>query len=190
MKDEIYNLLTDKENFESAFEVRQQMQEITERLKKEFWELVSKRLEKNCEKTDWIFYPEDDDEIGLYLKEWDDDMDYYKFWIGYTNIGYTNIDNNLWYGLWIDTTKKRKFDLNRIDKFVKDNRSFKGFSERTSNNYWKKDTSYNFNELPTFKKILPHNNREEFACQLANELFEFAEEIKDDVIKMSKMLKK
>lgn len=183
-KDEFYNLLTDKENFETAFEISQQMSEVTERLKKEFWNLVSKKLETRCEKTDWTSFSDDSD-IGLYLKQWEDGLGEYGMLFC---IWYGDLYDKLCYGLYMDErNKKRKHDFKKINEYVQKDTIMKDWDAYDDNYY--KQTLYDFRELSTLKRILS-DNKEEFATRLANELFEFAEEIKDDVIKMSKMLKK
>ena len=182
-EEKMFGFLTEENNFESAFEIYQKSPIIIDRLKKEFWELVSQKLKEKCKK-DWIFYPEEENEIGLYLKEWKDGIgNGWKY-----RIGYSDIYNNLWYGLFIDENcKKRKFDLNKVEQFGNIQPRLKDMEG--IENFWKKDTTYNFNDIHTLKRILPHN-KEEFATQLAETLFDFAHAIKEDIPKMNKLVKK
>jgi len=50
-------------------------------------------------------------------------------------------------------------------------------------------TGTNFDSIDTLKKILP-DNKIDFAKELATSLYELANELNKDILKMSKMIKK
>ena len=49
-------------------------------------------------------------------------------------------------------------------------------------------TGANFDNIETLKRIL-HDNRDDYAQELANQLFELSNDLKDDILQMSKMTK-
>ena len=176
--DEMFKYLTKKENFISAYEIYQLFPEVKKTLVEKFWPSVKGSLLRLTEGTDWKIEMSEDifetySGIDLYCND--------NIWVRIEKL-YARP----YYGLQFDEENKM-LDHSRIRNYASNVVSMK-----VSNYKWwlcLEDTGYDFNNIETLKRILPEN-REDTAQELAKMLFDFGEELKEDILKMSKMTKK
>lgn len=173
-EEEILNYLMKKDNFTSAYEIYHQFPEVRKKLIELFWEDVKKYL---AEKMSWEI------KISQHIFETYSTL---KVFVDKSfAVTYEKLHERTYYGLWID---KENENLNRqkIDGFAK---NIKALSSMKSSDSWLGYTyaGPNFNRLETLLRLLP-DSREDYAHELANQLFELTEELKDDIQKMSQMI--
>lgn len=178
-QDEIFNYLTKKDNFFSAYEIPQIFPEVKNTLIEKFWRAVKNSLEELTKETNW--------EIGMSENIF---KTYSSLSIGLDKrfgVAYEELHGQTYYGLWIDFDDK-KLDRPKINEYA---------SKIEAINWMKKSKWYlgwtstgaNFNNIETLKRILP-DNRDDYAKELANQLFDLAEKIQKDILKMSNMINK
>ena len=181
-QDEIFEYFTKKENFISAYEIYQQYPEIKNKLLVEFWNLVKINLECvskdaawNVELSEDVFYKYS--RIDL----WTNELIYPR---------YHALSGKLAIGLLIDIEHDNFSNLDRgkIDNYSK---SLETLTDIKRYPWWLgwAQTNHDFDNIETLKRILPEL-RDDFANELADELYNFGEELKDDIKKMLKMTKK
>jgi hypothetical protein len=175
-QDEIFNYFTKKDNFFSAYEIYQLFPEIKNTLIEQFWLTVKKSLEVLAKETDWEIEMSDNiSETYSKLRIWVDD-----------NFGvcYEKLHDQTYYGLWINFDNKM-LDRLKINAYAAD---LKAINTMNKSQWWL-GWSYiaaNFNNIETLKRILP-GNKDDYAQELANQLFQLAKDLQDDILKMSKM---
>ena len=177
----VFDFITKEENFESAFEIHQKMEDRKGQLIIKFWELVAIKMEHRPADK-WKMFNNESEEIGIYLDEWMDSTG--TIFCVY----FFDIFSKLKYGIFIDElNKKRQFDNNKIDEYVYTNIFLSNYEAEEELIF--QETQYDFNDLNTLKQILPHN-REKLANELVQTLFDFAEKAIEPIKEMSKMIKK
>jgi hypothetical protein len=179
----MFDFFTSSENFESAFEIHQKFPEILDALRRDFWESVSAELNLKCSNSDWVSYGKDEDGyLGLFLPTWKDNIgNGYKFWIGFGSTG-----DRLFYGIEFELKRRRGLDKKKLDVLTKN-----GFFSNLEieDEWWFKQTDYNFRELYTLRRTLP-TNRSDFITELVETLWEFAEKAKPNLAEIEKMVLK
>ena len=131
--------------------------------------------------TDWkvnISFDKKESELTLYF-----DKSIY--------INFEELNKTPCYCLYIKYKKNKKLDRVKIKKYASNVAAIheKDWEEYVNDAcYWKylKD---DFTNIDTLKRIVPEN-RDDFAQELAKLLFDFGEELKEDILKMCKMTKK
>ena len=177
-QDEIFNYLTKKENFFSAFEIYQIFPEVKNSLIEQLWSKVKKNLEELIEEKDW--------EIGISENIFETysslSVDVHDSF----GIAFEKLHSQTYYGLWIDVNDK-KLDRLKIDEYAS---NIEAINRMRKSNDWLgwAYTGANFDNIETLKKILP-DNRDDYAQELADQLFELTIELEEDILKMSKMTK-
>jgi len=178
-QDEIFNYLTRKDNFLSAYEIYQAFPEVKNTLIKEFWLAVKDLLEELIKTNNW--------EIEISENIFDT-YSYLCIWFNESFcVAYEKLHGQTYHGLWVDFNNKQ-LDRTKITEYVSNIESINWMKK--SNNWlgWTY-TGVNFDSIDTLKKILP-DNRIDFAKELATLLYELADELNKDIIKISKMIKK
>ncbi len=179
-EEEIFNYLTKKENFISAHEIYEKFPGIKEKLIKEFWYEVKNSLDEKRKGTDWkVDFDHDEPEIKLYFDK--------SIYVGFEGL----YDKKPNYYLYVYYEKNKKLDRVKINKYasnikVIDEENWE--KEKEGTHYWKY-LEDDFSNINTLKRILPEN-RKDFAEELAKLLLEFGKGLKEDILKMSKMIKK
>jgi hypothetical protein len=178
-QDEIFNYLTKKDNFFSAYEIYQAFPEVKKTLIEQYWQNVKDELIELTKNTNWKV------ELSENVFETYSKL---RIWLNGPNEGFGIVIEKLhgesYHGLWIDVNNKQ-LDRARIDEYTSKIEVIKGMKK---NNYWLGWTysGVNFDSIETLKKILP-DNRMEFAHEFATMLYKLAEELNNDVLKMSEM---
>ncbi len=178
-QDEIFNYLTKKDNFFSAYEIYQTFPGVKNTLIKQYWLSVKDELTELSEKTDWkIEISEDVFETYSFLGIRINDSFY---------VAYEKLHGQTYHGLWIDYNNKQ-LDRTKINEYASNIESINWMKK---NNYWLglTLTGTNFDSIDTLKKILP-DNRVDFAKELATSLYKLADELNNDILEMSKMINK
>lgn len=178
-QDEIFNYLTKKDNFFSAYEIYQEFPGVKKNLIKQFWLSVKDELTELSEKTDWkIEVSENVFETYSSLSIRINDNFY---------VAYEKLHGQTYHGLWIDNDNKQ-LDRIKINDYASNIESLNWMKKY---DYWLGCTltGTNFDSIDTLKKILP-DNRVDFAKELATLLYELANELNNDILVMSKMINK
>lgn len=179
-KDEIFKYLTSKDNFTSAFEVYQLFPDVRNRLIEQLWLKVKENLVQLTKETAW------DVDISDNIFE------------TYSYLGLFQQNKSLWvlieqihktpyYGLWLEDNNL--LDRDQLNKYVEENIKNENhlYTIKTKGDWigWN-NMDINYESLETLRKLLPENY-EIFAEEIATMIFEFAEELKEDITKMEKM---
>ncbi|MEK0337514.1 MAG: hypothetical protein QQN41_08790 [Nitrosopumilus sp.] len=176
-RDEIFNYLTKKDNFFSAYEIHQLFPEVKNTLIEKFWLAVKNSLEELEKGTNWeIEMSENIFETYSSLTILLDDS---------FGVAFEKLHGQTYYGLRIDFDNK-KLDRPRINE---NSSKIEGINWMKKSNWWLgwAYTGANFDNIETLKRILP-DNRDNYAKEIADMLFDLAEELQKDVLKMSKMI--
>lgn len=180
--DEIFNYLTKKENFYSAYEITQLFPQVRNKLVEEFWKKVTERIANELDKNSkdkWVVELSEDvfeTYSSLFL--------YFSDSIG---VAFEKLHGQPYYGVWIDSDNK-KLDREKINKYASGLELLEGMNKNSD--YWLGWSlcGANFNTIETLKRILPENS-DEYAEELAKLLFDLAVSMKSHIIKMEKMIK-
>lgn len=179
---EIFEYLIKEENFSSAYEIYQFFPAVKEQLIEDFWKSVKESLESMVEDTNWEIEIYNDvfdtySKMGMHLgKDLNKDI----------RIIFEKLHGDVYYGLWINHNSA-KLNTNKIFEYAADIEKLKGI-EAPSNKYWLGliKLNENFQNLHTLKKILP-KGKENLVNEYSNMLFQFAEELKENIKEMYDM---
>lgn len=181
---EIFNYFTKKENFISAYEIYQLFPEVRNELIGLFWHSVKSVLIEMTKDSDWSVVMDDNifaaySKLGLHLIS-DENAN--------VRVIYEQLHGKTYYGVWLNI-ENEALDSERINAYAEKVSAIQSM-KRPRSGYWLgwDYIGQDFNNLETLKRLLPENS-EEFTTELANMLFEFGKEIRDDIAEMSKMTK-
>jgi len=176
---EMYDFLTQRDNFENMVKVLGMKDMIRENLVVDFWDAVYEKLvelnkanniwEVKKPKTNQGYFQGEDSSVFLYKKSWmvnEKDSP--------VVIGWASLANKMFYGIWVYYDKSH-FDNQRVIEAVRPKAYEKKFE---SNDIWplsSKTYDYNFMEFNQLDHILP-DRREALAKEFAKTLFHLAEE--------------
>lgn len=179
-EEEIFNYLTKKDNFFSAYEIYQTFPTVKNSLIEEFWKAVKSSLEDISKEKDWQI------EISDNIFETYSSLNIYVSSSNELSVSYEKLHSQTYFGLWIDNEDK-SLERAKINEYASRIEQLDGMRK---SNYWLgwSSTGSNFDNIETLKKILP-NNKNEFAHEMATQLFEFASELEGDIKVLSKMKK-
>ena len=141
-RDEIFNYLTKKDNFFSAYEIYQLFPEVKNTLIKQFWLAVKSSLEELAKETDWKIKISDNIfETYSSLTVWVDDS---------FGVRFEKLHGQTYYGLRVDFDNK-DFDRTKIDEFALKIEALNGMKK---SNWWLGWTyaGANFDNIETLKK--------------------------------------
>lgn len=179
---ELYDFLIQEKHFEYVYDLYELFPDVRDKLIEEFWRSVEDRLQELTEHTIWG------------VKFWEGSFSsYWKFGLYVKNsdtedirIIYEKLHEQPYYGLWLNM-KSEELDRKRIINFV---RNIEDLQQRGGydGKYWigKVETDDNFHNIRSLKKILP-NSRKEVVKEYSQLLYDFAEELSEEVLKMSEM---
>lgn len=179
---EIFNYLTKKENFSSAFEIYQQFPKVKNELIRQFWEMVKKLLDEKANDNNWqVKFFNDISEkyskLGLCLRS--DNHENIR-------VIFEDLLGRTYYGVWINA-ENNALDKIQIKNFAEGVSAIKQMKS-SANEYWLgfEYIEPDFNNIESLERILP-DVREDLADELAQMLFGLAKEIKEEIEKMSEM---
>jgi len=181
-EEEIFDYLTEEDNFRPAYEIHQFFPEVKKKLITDFWNLVSKSLKIKTNDTNWEVEIYDNifdrySKMGLHL-----DNQYNKD----LRVIFERLHGNVYYGLWIN---KKSTDLNvpKINDYANTIEGLKEI-ESPNNAYWLGSAylDQDFQNLHTLESILP-DKREILVDEYSNLLFEFAEDFEEEIREMAEM---
>lgn len=181
----LYEFITAPENFEFAHEIWDKYGEIKEKLKKEFWIEVKKYCDVECPqsfslKTNDDFVDGNDPKLLFENFNW-------KFF----GIGFSNLMNKPFFGIYLHDDNLKKRTINRIIKYAKDE-NLNGFDvefDEIDRYFVYKYPKDDFNNLSVLKKILP-TKRDEMVKLYGNYLIDFAKEMEEKIDKWEKEIDK
>ncbi len=182
IEDKVFDFLTKKDNFQSAFEIHQKFPQIKDKLIVEFWMRVGEEIKPLIDNAKWEF---ELDESNILHK-------YSGLYINITDImgvGFGQLAGGTDYGIWIDDNDET-LNRERILEYV---RTLQGLEEWNQSDIWPayKLLNHDFSEIRTLVEIIPENRDGENGTvkEFAKTLFDFAKQYEKEIRKMSKMTK-
>lgn len=182
IEDKVFDFLTKKDNFQSAYEIHQKFPLIKDKLIVEFWMRVGEEVKSLIKNSKWEF---EFDASNILHK-------YSGLYINITNtmgVGFGKLAGETDYGIWIDDNDET-LNRERILEYV---RTLKGLEQWEQSDIWPayRILDHNFSEIRTLLEIIPENRDGEngTAKEFSNTLFDFAKHYEKEIKKMSKMTK-
>ena len=185
---EIYQFLTQKDNYRQMLKVLEHQDMIWENLIIEFWDLVIEKLEKLNEENSTKWEIKADEE---YFDPWSSLNMIKKEWPEYRDNGFPaicvaweSLSNDLHYGIWI---RKEFWDNPELRNIIASMQKEKGNKGKST---WILfyGQGYNFSRMEDLVHILP-DNRDDLATEFATMLFDLAAEMEgrlDEIIERIK----
>jgi len=178
-KREMFQFLTQRENFETMAEIVDQYESVAETLVAEFWMIVKDTCIRKLNESsldDWTVSL-DKDVFSTYSK-----LSLYKTtWKVYSNepiigIVIEKLARNPYYGLWLNRNNKAPWDLSKIKSEFRKN---KPENFNADNHEWWAfylETHYNFMKSSSLKNIIPER-RDETADNIASDVMVLVKEL-------------
>ncbi len=174
--DEMYKFIASKDNFEVASEIYNLYPSVKERMITEFWETVTKKIDKLNYDKKWIVeYDPGNSSISIYKNNWE------------TWVEAVDIDKSVIYGVSFNQEifNKKLFDENKGRAILEKNDNVNCMEKGKDWWFYKEEAGDNFQEIATLKKTT-YNNKEDFVNEWANRLFDLANNTEEDLIKINK----
>lgn len=190
----LYNFLTEEENFSTMLDiVDNKFEFVRKKLLEDFWVSCKNELDKLNEKADKKW------EIGMsdnIFERWSQLWIYKKKWLYETKselvpitVVFESLTQDLHFGVWLDADNNKKWNVENVKNYFQGTEISKTY--KTGLTWWalRKDHEINFSNNKYLSEITPLN-RESKVKELAQTLFDLANDLEQELEEMYNMKKK